>query len=315
MRNALLGLLLLAGFAVVLVLVTTRRSARQAPGPGDGASGGVGLLSLPADRLDEILRECNRGVALIDRHEFTAAVEVWRKIVEAAPRWPTGWVNLGIALLNKQKVEEECERALRRAIELDPKNPHAHYTLSRLFDYQSRVQEEIAELREVALIDPKDADTHYALGMALRKKASGQDLPDMEKERLEEEARRELEKAVSLNPSHHSAWYVLFQARQRSPDREKAMEALDRFRALDKAGTGDKRSTVYTEMGRYAEVVRFLEAPPVARPALEIELAEADPTSLPFAPQGGTAGPLRIDGTYGDRADFLQRGASRFGSG
>jgi ASPIC/UnbV protein/VCBS repeat protein len=314
LRNALLGLLLLAGFAVVLVLVTTRRTAPPGTGPG-GEAAQARTLSLPTDRLDEILRDCNRGVALIDRHEFSAAAEVWRKVVEAAPHWPTGWVNLGIALLNGTKELEECERALRRAIELEPKNPHAHYTLSRLFDHQARVAEEIAELREVALIDAQDADTHYALGMALRKKAAVQDLPDMEKERLEEEGRRELEQAVAINPSHHSAWYVLFQARQRSADRDKAMEALDRFKALDTAGTGDKRRSVYTEMGRYADVVRFFETPPPGRPRLEITLVEADPTSLPFAPQGGTGGPLRIDGTYRDRADFLERGASRFGSG
>ncbi|HET6203391.1 MAG TPA: FG-GAP-like repeat-containing protein [Planctomycetota bacterium] len=309
MRNALLGLLLLVAFAGALLLASRRRAAPGPPAAGEGTDRGI-----PVERLDEVLREANRGIAHLDRHEFSKSVEAWRKVVALAPEWPTGWVNLGIALLNTQE-KEETERIFRRAIALDPKNPWAHYSLSRLFGWLVRPEEEIAELREVVRIDPEDADTHYALGMALRQKAGGADVPSAERERLEEEARRELERAVALNPSHTSAWYALFQARQRSPERDRAMEALERYQALRQSGTGDERSATYTQMGRYADVVRLFDLPPVAEPPVSVDLAEADPTALPLAPQGGTAGPLRIDGTYRDRADFLERGASRFGSG
>jgi tetratricopeptide (TPR) repeat protein len=211
-------------------------------------------------------------------------------------------LNLGIAILNQQKAErtEEVEKHLRRAAELDPRNPRPHYCLAMWYAYLSREEEAVAELQAVLALDPDDPDTLYSLGQMLSRLDRG------------EEARSLFERAVARDPLHASAWYGLGQNRLRSGDREAGMEAMERFQSLTEQGIGRARSQKYTEMGKYAEVERLNPAMPREAPLLPVSFVAVEEGGIGTTP--GTGGPLPLWQIHADR-DSLARFAANFGPG
>src|SRR5437867_3252719 len=76
---------------------------------------------LPPDMI-EVLRINNRGVGHIERFEFEPAVNAFEEVVQLAPDWLPGRINLGIGLMNLAKnpslTAEQREATFNRAQEL-----------------------------------------------------------------------------------------------------------------------------------------------------------------------------------------------------
>ncbi len=206
------------------------------------------LPELPPHQVDELFAAFNRGMGLMDQYQPLEAVKAFEEVVRLSPDWPTGRLNLGIALLNTESDEARAraEDELRRVIELEPNNAYAHFSLGLLLTFLKRPDEARPEFRRVLEIDPNDADAAYQLAILL-----AEDDPV--------EAIALLEHAIEQIPHHESAIYRLSTMLRRQGDSERATKLLTRFRELKTSGTGVAREFKYGEMGRYAMVARAFE--------------------------------------------------------
>ncbi|MFQ5505547.1 MAG: tetratricopeptide repeat protein, partial [Planctomycetota bacterium] len=235
----------------------------------------VTLAGIPAERLDRIVSQFNKGVGLMDRYRPAEAVKAFEEVVKLAPGWISGHLNLGIALLNSQGEENyaRAERVLRAVTAADPENPHAHYALGMLLRHLTRMDEARTHFAQVLEIDPEDPDAHYQLGILL----------------IDEDpqaARDHLEKTLARVPHHESACYRLQTLLRQAGEKQRALELLRRFKALKTAKAGVFSGMKYGEMGRYAEVIRAFELPrtkgmePPSPPAF-VDRAEDSGLTLP----------------------------------
>ena len=217
-------------------------------------------VNISSALIDQIIGPFNKGVALMDQFRPSDAVKAFEGVVAIAPDWITSRLNLGIALLNAQSVENNYERAekeFRWVIAKASNNPYAHYALGMLLRHLTQFEEAIIHFKKVLEIDPEDADTHYQLGM------------------LEEDqsvAREHFEKTLKMVPHHEAACYRLQKLLMTAGEKEQAQKLLQRFRALKTAGVGVFYGMKYGQMGRYAEIVRAFKTPAVIIDPPEVPL-------------------------------------------
>jgi len=200
--------------------------------------------------IEQIIEPFNRGVALMDQFRPVEAVAAFTEVVEKAPNWNAGHLNLGIALLNTQNDNDyiRAETELKRVSEQSPDNPYAHYALGMLFLHLSRQDEARARFEAVLKIDPDDSDAHYQLGSLLM-------------EQDPNAAKKHLKKTLAAIPHHESACYRLQQTLRKLGEKEKAQELMIRFRALKESKSGLFSGMKYSEMGRYANIIKAFEPP------------------------------------------------------
>ncbi len=233
---------------------------------------------LPTQRRDEVVARFNRGVSLMERQEAAVAVEEFRRVTEALPLWIPGRINLGIALLNSQKDADlpACEKVLKAVLEDDPVNPNAHYALGMLHLNGSDMERAKAEFEATLRADPGDVYSLYQLGSIARTKGQT------------EAAQRYFQKALESSPHFSSAYYALSRLAFLAGNPGEGRRFLDRFLELDRAHVGLKPGMKYTEMGRYADVIRNVQFPPGAGPSSPLpSLRAAQPAERGLAPLPG----------------------------
>ena len=212
-----------------------------------------GTGSIPGEHVARIVALTNRGVALMDQYDPVGAAAAFHEVVQLAPEWTTGRLNLGIALLNTQRDEDvpRAQAELERVLAAEPDNVRAHYTLGVLLRYRTAYDEARQHFARVLAIDPQDADTHYQLGTLL----AGTE-PDA--------AREHFERALALVPHHESAAYRLLALRSQAGDAAGAQDLLQVFQQLKSTESGVSLGMEYGRMGRYADVVRAFDGAPAA---------------------------------------------------
>ena len=230
----------------------------------------IALLASAAAQDAETMRRMNRGVGLMEQYRFAEAAEAFQKAAEAAPEWSYAWLNLGIAQLNAASdpnatdALDQAQKAFLKAEALNRSLPHPQYCIGVLARYRGDNEEAARRFRATLQRDPNSADSLYFLGAI--QLARGE----------YEAARRRLEDALRINPYLLSARYSLGQALVRLNRREEALAQMERFREMDAAGAGVKRSISYGEMGVYADIVRVY-------PAASFEEPSAPPIEVSFA--------------------------------
>ncbi len=205
------------------------------------------VTGIPAEHLDRIVERFNRGVGLMDQYRAADAAEAFTEVVQLAPGWPSGRLNLGIALLNAQGDERfrRAEKELEIVIAQQPDNCRAHYALGMLLRHLTRFDEARDHFEHVLRVDPDDADAHYQFGILVMDEDPAA-------------AREHLEKTLERLPHHQSACYRLQALLRKLGEHERARKMLARFQQLKGSGSGVTAGMKYGEMGRYAEVVRVL---------------------------------------------------------
>src|SRR5207245_2545395 len=126
----------------------------------------------PSPDMEAVWHANNRGVCEMERFQFHKAVEAFVKVVEMAPDWRPGRLNLAIARMNKSKnVPEDLDRAIEAFEQLVRDNAddhvatHAHHCLGIIFTVlPSRLEEAGAHFLAVARADEDDASAFYWLG-------------------------------------------------------------------------------------------------------------------------------------------------------
>jgi len=106
-----------------------------------------------------------RGLALEETGApVDAAIDAYRKALEANPAAPGALVNLGTIFFRKNKFREAREH-YTRAVEADPGYPLAHFNLGNLADEQGNFDAARKHYMEAARLNPRYADAYFNLAL------------------------------------------------------------------------------------------------------------------------------------------------------
>ena len=129
----------------------------------------------------------NLGIALVEKGKVDEAIPQYEKSLQLHSDYAQAHYNLGNALLQKGDIDEaiaQCQEALA----LQPKDADAHVALGNALLAKKYVNEAISEYWQALHIQPDDSGAHYNLGNALLEKGEVAD------------ARAHYEKALELQP-------------------------------------------------------------------------------------------------------------------
>jgi tetratricopeptide (TPR) repeat protein len=106
-----------------------------------------------------------RGLALEETGApIEAAIDAYRKALEANPAAPGALVNLGTILFRQKKFRQAREHYMR-AVESDPAYPLAHFNLGNLADEQGDFEGARKHYREAVRLNPRYADAYFNLAL------------------------------------------------------------------------------------------------------------------------------------------------------
>lgn len=188
------------------------------------------------------------------------AAEAFQKATQDFPGSARLWLGLGATYYLAGNYPRAAGTLLRAA-DMAPRNPQVYYLLGRAFDAVGADQATIARrFADYLASKPNDAWAEYFYGKILAfhgQQSSPSDLaearrhleraislaPHLAEAHAElgnvfelagqlEAARRELEKATELDPNSSSAFYKLGEIYRRTGESESAKKALQRFREL-----------------------------------------------------------------------------------
>jgi tetratricopeptide (TPR) repeat protein len=217
------------------------------------ASAGAGAWWWMHRQVDweAVYSQNNRAIAVMDAFDYSEAVPEFEKVVQMAPNWLVGHINLGIALLNAGSKDPSalprCRSVFEEILHRDPANPHAHFCLGMLLMHEKEGTEAMQHFEAVLKVDPNDASSWYWLGSLNHKDR---------KERL-----RCFEEALKRDKHLSGALYGL--AMDMRDDEKRFNTMLDEIEDLRRADWRNVSDVKYSQMGRYAEVIgRFGDRPP-----------------------------------------------------
>ncbi len=252
----------------------------------------------PVDML-AVLHLNNKGIGLMERFEYKEAAQVFHEIVDQAPDWLPGQINLGIALLNVSTAAE-LDRAIgmfQSVLRKEPQNNHAHFCLGIIYKHQGKIDESAGHFETVTRNDPKDAHAWFFLGTVVPLDS--------------EQAKRCFEKARELDPYMHGAIYQLSQLAYRQKDIAKGKALHAESEKLKEAEAATVADIKYSLMGKYAEVIGRAE--PVSAPAkVPLPLWQA-PEGFKVAFGANTRWATRAEFGQGAEADLRRAVRQRFG--
>src|SRR5262249_33456433 len=148
----------------------------------------------------------------------------------------------------------------------------AHYCLGIILQYR-KSGDAVSHFEAVTRTDPSDPAAWFRLGQMLS--------PDEDEERRF----RCFEKALELNPYLTGALDNLQKMLRARGDDEKADRLLERMKALERTEVWfDRARIVYSEMGRYAEVIGGPEVAPALTPGRMPRFRRHDKLHVRLAP-------------------------------
>lgn len=201
----------------------------------------------PVDMV-AVLRLNSRGVGEMLRFEkgYPLAAKTFEEVVQLAPDWTPGRINLAIAILNQSQGEqgrlEQALGLLKEVLQKEPENPYANHCTGIILDYQSRFEEAVHYFQAVLKVDPRDPHAWFYLGKAYQQ-TNNQD-----------EAMKCFQRANELDPYLNGAIYQMAMG-LRATDLEKAKTLLTEHTRLHDNLLDTPSGTKYTEFGKYGEAI------------------------------------------------------------
>lgn len=151
--------------------------------------------------------------------EAEKAVDVFRHAVQVLPTGAT-WGGLGEAWFSLNEVDSAVV-ALRRAVKLDPTNPHNRFNLANSLQIKGDLVGAEEQFLTYLEIQPDDPVGHFKYGVHLELRGE------------EVRALAEVEKAVALEPQYIEAQVVLAQMYETRGRVDEALSTIDRIEQLD----------------------------------------------------------------------------------
>jgi tetratricopeptide (TPR) repeat protein len=137
-----------------------------------------------------------------DANPIAPAVEHYRKAVEKQPSNAIFQRNLGLAARKQPGAAAEALRALKRAIQLDPKDYSSHLALAEEYQNGKQLDAAAEEYRQAAALKPNEFIPRYNLGLLYAKQARDTGSATARKAKYNL-AISQLRQAAKLRPSDH----------------------------------------------------------------------------------------------------------------
>jgi tetratricopeptide (TPR) repeat protein len=172
------------------------------------------IARLPASDINVQWSYVLEGKYYLDRHKPTLAESYLRQAVNINPKNPAAHYSLAVALENEGKIPDAIAE-YRRAIEIQPSSAFAHNNLGVLLKKQQNIDAALTEYRLAVAWDPLYAAAHNNLGATLKEQGK---IP---------EAIAAYGRAIEVDPSYNPAYYNLGVTFR---DQGKDEEAMAEFR-------------------------------------------------------------------------------------
>ena len=194
------------------------------------------------EKREEAYRANNRGVAQLEQFSPAEAVKEFRRALSICPEIDYARVNLSIALLNAQEIDEARETAEKAALAA-PNILNTFYVLGLIARNQNRTEDALAYFNKVLAVDPNDVGSNVNVGQIYTQ------------ERKYADAVTLFRRAYNSEPYNSTAIYNLATALIRIEQRDEGQKLIDRFQALRQSGAATSIGQNYLEQGRYAEAL------------------------------------------------------------
>lgn len=215
------------------------------------------------EKREEAYRANNRGVAQLEQFNPANAVKEFRRALSICPEVVHARVNLAIALLNAQEIDEAREIA-EKAATAAPNILNTHYVLGLIARNENRTDDALRHFNKVLAADPNDVGSNVNVGQIHTQ------------DRKYAEAVAFFRRAYDSEPYNSTAIYNLATALIRNEQREEGQKLIERFQALRQSGAATSIGQNYLEQGRYAEAIVSTGAEPdfIEPGSLDFQTAE-----------------------------------------
>lgn len=191
---------------------------------------------------ENAFRANNTGVGLLEQFKFDEAEKEFREALKLKPDFDLAKLNLAITFYNLKKLDETKQTALEY-LKIDKNSLHAFYILGLTARAENKGDEALEYFRKVLQSVPNDVGANVNAGQILAQ------------QRNYAEAIKYFETAYQAENYNLSAIYNLALSLQRTGEREKATELLEKFKVLRDTSAGVNIGLNYLEQGRYAEAI------------------------------------------------------------
>ncbi len=243
------------------------------------------------------VEEMNRGVSLMGQYLYDDAVGAFEGVLKLEPGLIEARLNLAIALFNRNRKDDlNSAGGLIDAVLLqEPDNLRALYFRAVILQHVGKAEVAVECLNRVLQRRPEDGAAWYLLALC--------------KQRLNQPAEADFQRAVRYRPYLYSGYYQLYQLALRAGEEAKATEYLRRFKELRGSPLGESiELPQYNQMGDLALVLPFsnrnASAPAQSRYRLQAlkpilvgtQTVSSGPQIPPSPPGGAAIGDLDQDG-------------------
>ncbi len=161
----------------------------------------VPVWALASDQ-EEIEAHYQRGVESMNQSQHNQAIQAFRRCLDLDASHYDARVRLGEIYLRQQMLGRAAD-VLHQAIEIEPDRVEARLVLAEVLATEGRFFDSRQEIQQVLLTDPDGipADARMKVGYLLG--IAGGMLPNLE------EAKRQFEKVLEVNPDHVGASFQL----------------------------------------------------------------------------------------------------------
>jgi len=175
---------------------------------------------------------------------------LWNDTLAKNPNCWGGYNALGLALLNKGRVDEAITQ-LQKALQINPSYAQAHNNLGNAFLQKGQLEEAMAHYQKGLEINPNDAEAHSNLGIVLFR------IGQVDK------AMAEFQTALDINPYYFFAYYNLGLAYSQRNQFNQAITQYQKALQINPnyAGAHNNLGTALLKEGRMEDaILQFQEA-------------------------------------------------------